>query len=64
MVYQCDVCGYKHQGKLPDGYHCPLCLSEYNHLILIEAEIKELNRVEIWPDNLSIKRIEEKCINY
>ena len=63
MVYQCDVCGYKHQGKLPDGYHCPLCLSEYNHLILIEAEIKELNRVEIWPDNLSIKRIEEKCIN-
>lgn len=63
MLYECDNCGFKHEGKLPDGYHCPLCLSGYDHLIPIELENKVYKRVEIDSENVGIRRIEEKCIN-
>lgn len=63
MIYECDKCGFKHEGILPDGYHCPLCLSGYDHLIPIEFENKVYKRVEISNGNVGIRRIEEKCIN-
>ena len=25
MKYVCDVCGYEHEGELPEDFVCPLC---------------------------------------
>lgn len=25
MKYKCKFCGFIHEGKIPDGYYCPLC---------------------------------------
>lgn len=63
MIYECDNCGFKHEGMLPDGYHCPLCLSGYDHFIPIEFENKVYKRVEIANENVGIRRVGEKCIN-
>lgn len=63
MKYQCNKCGFIHEGTLPDGYFCPLCLSNYSHLELIEEEEKIYNRINIKEDNVCIHRINEKCIN-
>ena len=43
MMYKCSVCGFNHQGEMPDGYHCPLCLSGYNKFIKYKTEIKKIN---------------------
>lgn len=63
MIYECDRCGFKHEGMLPDGYHCPLCLSGYDHLIPIKFENKVYKRVTISKENVGLRRIDEKCIN-
>lgn len=63
MLYECDKCGFKHEGMLPDGYHCPLCLSGYDHLIPIKFENKVYKRVTISNENVGIRRVDEKCLN-
>lgn len=63
MKYKCNKCGFIHEGKLPDGYYCPLCLSNFYCFELIEDEDIIYNRVNISDDNVSIYRINEKCIN-
>ena len=63
MLYECDKCGFKHEGILPDGYHCPLCLSGYDHLIPIKFENKVYKRVTISKEKVGSRRVEEKCRN-
>lgn len=63
MKYKCNKCGFIHDGELPDGYFCPLCLSNFYNFELIEKENKIYNRIDISDDNVSIYRIKEKCIN-
>lgn len=63
MKYKCLKCGFIHEGKMPDGYICPLCHATLFDFKIIEEEEKKYNRVLINEDNLGINRIEEKCIN-
>lgn len=63
MKYKCKICGFIHEGDMPDGYLCPLCHASVFDFELIEEEEKTYNRVIVDPDNPSINRIEEKCIN-
>lgn len=30
-VYVCDVCGYQHKGKVPEGFICPICGVDHTH---------------------------------
>ena len=63
MMYKCNICGFNHQGEMPDGYHCPLCLSGYDKFTK-RSEIKEeFNRKILDDNNQGINRIGEKCIN-
>lgn len=64
VKYQCQKCNFIHEGELNDGYYCPLCKS--NIFDFKEIETKEevdYKRVYINPDNPSIDRIDDKCIN-
>lgn len=63
MKYKCSKCGFIHEGELPDGYFCPLCLGGFYNFELIEEDNVIYNRVNISSDNVSIYRIKEKCIN-
>lgn len=63
MKYKCIKCGFIHNGELPDGYFCPLCLENYKSFELITEEEIKYNRTNILSDNVSINRIEEKCVN-
>jgi ferredoxin hydrogenase len=63
MIYKCKNCGFLHEGVMPDGYLCPICHSSIFDFELIEEEHKVYNRVKVDPNNPSIQRIEEKCIN-
>ena len=63
MKYKCIKCGFIHEGELPDGYFCPLCMSNHSYFELIYEEEKVYNRVNIDNDNCCINRILEKCIN-
>lgn len=63
MKYKCKICGFIHEDEMPDGYICPLCHASLFDFELISEESKVYNRVYIEPDNTSISRTEEKCIN-
>ncbi len=63
MIYKCQNCGFLHYGELIDGYICPYCRSNLQSFSLITKEEKVYNRVNIKEDNLSIDRINFKCIN-
>lgn len=63
MKYKCSNCGFIHNGELPDGYYCPLCLENFKSFVIYEREEKIYNRTNILSDNVSISRVEEKCIN-
>ena len=40
MKYRCTKCGFIHEGELPDGYFCPLCMSNHSYFELIHEEEK------------------------
>lgn len=63
MKYKCMECGFIHEGEMPDGYFCPLCLNNFNSFELIEEEQKIYNRVKVDEANNCINRVNEKCIN-
>lgn len=63
MKYKCQICGFIHEGEMPDGYFCPLCRHGSFYFDIIDEEEKVYNRVLITEDNNCINRIEEKCIN-
>ncbi len=65
MKYKCQKCGFIHEGKLKDGYYCPLCKAGIFDFKEIENKKEETNykRVYVDPNNPSLARIEEKCIN-
>lgn len=63
MIYKCKICGFIHEGDMPDGYFCPLCHGSFYDFEIISNETKKYNRVRVNKSNLSIQRITEKCIN-
>lgn len=63
MKYKCKICGFIHEGEIPDGYYCPLCYATKFDFELIEEIKKEYKRVYVDPESPSHARIDEKCIN-
>ena len=63
MKYKCKICGFMHEGEIPDGYYCPLCNATKFDFEIIEDKKKEYKRVYVDPNSRSHARIEEKCIN-
>ena len=65
MKYKCKKCGFIHEGRLSDGYYCPLCKAGIFDFEEIEVQKEEIDykRVFVDPDNPALARIEEKCIN-
>ena len=72
--YKCPKCGFIYDDEkenilftdLDDNYFCPFCLTPKKEFTLEEEQPKKEvveKRVQISPDNPSIARIEEKCIN-
>ena len=72
--YKCPKCGFIYDDEkenilftdLDDNYFCPFCLTPKKEFTLEEEQPKKEvveKRVQINPDNPSIARIEEKCIN-
>lgn len=33
-IYVCDICGYTHEGPVPDDFICPICGADASHFIL------------------------------
>ncbi|MDD4187237.1 MAG: [Fe-Fe] hydrogenase large subunit C-terminal domain-containing protein [Bacilli bacterium] len=64
MKYKCKKCGFIHEGELFDGYYCPLCKAGiFDFEEIVGKEEINYKRVYVDPDNPSLMRIEEKCIN-
>ena len=60
--YRCKICGYIHEGKMPDDFVCPLCGvgKEFFEEIESEEKIEKTKAVPIDEDNPSIFRVIEK----
>ncbi len=39
--YRCSICGYIHEGKLEDGFVCPICRAPKEKFVLVEETKKE-----------------------
>jgi len=42
--YRCSVCGYIHEGELPEGFRCPKCKQPASVFVKIEEE-KEIKNI-------------------
>ncbi len=42
--YRCSVCGYIHEGELPEGFRCPKCKQPVSVFVKIEEE-KEIKNI-------------------
>ncbi len=38
VKYRCSVCGYIHEGELPEGFTCPICKNPASVFVKIEGE--------------------------
>ena len=38
LKYRCSVCGYIHEGELPDDFKCPKCNQPVSVFVLLEEE--------------------------
>ena len=38
QVWKCSVCGYIHEGPLPDNFRCPVCKQPASRFVRVEAE--------------------------
>ena len=36
LKYRCSVCGYVHEGELPDDFKCPKCNQPASVFVLVE----------------------------
>ena len=41
--WKCSVCGYIHEGPLPEGFTCPVCKQPASKFVKIEAELPKKN---------------------
>ncbi len=44
VKYRCSVCGYIHEGKLPEGFKCPKCGQPASVFVLIEDKVESVNK--------------------
>lgn len=44
VKYRCSVCGYIHEGELPEGFTCPKCKQPASVFVKIEEETKSGNQ--------------------
>lgn len=44
VSYRCSVCGYIHEGELPEGFRCPKCKQPASVFVKIEEE-KEIKNI-------------------
>ena len=42
-TWKCSVCGYVHEGPLPEGFTCPVCKQPASKFVLVEAEAPKKN---------------------
>lgn len=42
--YRCSVCGYIHEGELPEGFRCPVCKQPASAFVLIEDKKEKTNK--------------------
>lgn len=42
--YRCSVCGYIHEGDLPEGFKCPICKQPASAFVLIEEKKESTNK--------------------
>lgn len=63
--YRCKICGYIHEGEMPDDFVCPLCGvgKEFFEELESEEKIEKTKAVPIDENNPSIFRVIEKCID-
>ncbi len=44
LKYRCSVCGYIHEGELPEDFKCPKCKQPASVFVLIEEEAAPVNK--------------------
>ncbi|MDD4706234.1 MAG: hypothetical protein PHS24_03380 [Bacilli bacterium] len=44
MSYKCKICGFIHEGAIPDGYYCPICKTTLFDFEKIEEEPRKNNK--------------------
>lgn len=44
VKYRCSVCGYIHEGELPEGFKCPRCKQPASVFVLVEDEALSVNK--------------------
>ena len=42
-TWKCSVCGYVHEGPLPEGFTCPVCKQPTSSFVKVEAEAPKKN---------------------
>ncbi len=42
-TWKCSVCGYVHEGPLPEGFTCPVCKQPASSFVKVEAEAPKKN---------------------
>ena len=42
-TWKCSVCGYVHEGPLPEGFTCPVCKQPVSSFVKVEAEAPKKN---------------------
>jgi len=64
MEFKCDLCGYiiLEEDMCDDFFRCPVCGVDKYHFVLHKKVVVD-KKVFISDDNLSINRVQAKCIN-
>ena len=44
VKYRCTVCGYIHEGELPEDFKCPRCNQPASVFVKMEEEEKSTNK--------------------
>lgn len=42
-TWKCSVCGYIHEGPLPEDFRCPVCRQPASKFVKVEPEVKKTN---------------------
>ena len=43
MKYRCKVCGYVHEGEMPEDFKCPVCGADRSKFEEVKEEVKNRN---------------------
>lgn len=44
VKYRCSVCGYIHEGELPEDFKCPICKQPASVFVLVEEKAESVNK--------------------